>query len=69
MDAPSLLANTDPTIELELPDDRTYETDEETAVDEALVRAIRAAEDADNYSLAQVLRSELHSFYLARVDQ
>lgn len=55
-----------PELDLGLPEDREYETEEDAALDAALVRAIRRAEDADNRALAKHLRSELKAVHRAR---
>ena len=50
-------------LNIDLPDKREYENGEDAKLDEALVNAIKRAEDANNNYLSQLLRNELISHY------
>ena len=51
------------TLDTELPENREYEDAADAELDEALVQAIRRAEDAEKEFLAKLLRKELKSHY------
>lgn len=56
-------------MEIDLPANRTYDDRAKVELDESLVEAIRAAEDADHDFLSQLLRYELKSlYYESRLD-
>jgi hypothetical protein len=50
-------------INLDVPTDREYGTEELEQLDQSLVEAIKRAEDADNPYLSRLLRNELMSLY------
>jgi hypothetical protein len=50
-------------VPVDVPDERTYQTDPDADLDRALVDAIEAAQRADNEYLAGVLANELGSHY------
>lgn len=52
-----------PDFDIDIPANREYETDEDEALDESLVEAIKAARNADNEFLAKLLTRELGSHY------
>lgn len=53
----------DRTLETELSSNREYESSEDAELDDALVQAIKRAEDAEKEFLAKLLQKELKSHY------
>ncbi|CQH63994.1 uncharacterized protein HHUB_4247 (plasmid) [Halobacterium hubeiense] len=63
VDTSSLPESIEDASDLELPEDREYDDEENAELDAALESAIQAAEKAGNLTLARRLKCELGSHY------